>query len=222
MGYITAETDKDFVKVWERRNGVRHTKLYRAPAELYIEDPRGTHTSYMGKPLRKITYKNLRDLKTAREQFKDERVQMYESDISPAIKILSEHYYKDEGEKLHVTYLDIENDYDLNIGHATMENPYAPINAIAMYHEWCDRSVVLAVPPPGWDPSTFDETLKDLSEIRLFDTEEQLLLALLDEIEDSDMLIGWNSNIFDFPYIGKRLAKVVPGEFRRMSFKDGR
>lgn len=223
MGYISAAVDKDIVKVWERQNGIRVTKLYPAIAEFLIKDPRGMQVSIRGEPLRKLTFKNLREMKIARERYQQDGVSLFESDVNPAIKVLSKYYKGVEGGKINVCFLDIEVDYDPQIGFSSVDNPYAPINSIALYNQWNDRSIVLAVPPPGFDINTFDPELRKMAEIRFFDDEADLLVALLDEIEDADALCGWNSNLFDFPYIAKRVQSVLGDrEFRRMSFDDAR
>lgn len=223
MGYITAEVDGNRVRVWERQGGVRVTKYFDAPAEFYYEDANGAHRSMSGERLRKVTFKNLRDLRAARDQYREAGVRLYESDISPAIKVLSREYNGVVGEPINICFLDIEVDYDPEVGYSTVADPYAPISSIALYNHWVKQSIVLAVPPPNWDPHTFDESLRTLADIRLFTTEGELLLALLDLIEDADILVGWNSNLFDFPYIGKRILRVL-GEkhFQRLSFDDGR
>lgn len=82
--------------------------------------------------------------------------------------------------------------YEGPIGFSSPLNPYAPINAISMYKQWEDRSIVLAVPPPGWDHNSFDKSLADLTEIRFFDNERDLLIEYLKEIEDASIISGWN------------------------------
>lgn len=227
MGYIAAEVQNNHVRVWERRDGKRVNRIFPAPAEFLIKDPRGTDYSIYGDKLRKVTFKNLGQMRAQRERYKEQNVALFESDVNPAIKVLSEHYYGQPGEKINVTFLDIENDFDPVIGYATVSEgdgkngPYAPINAVAMYHQWKDETVVLAVPPPGFNIEDFDESLLDLADIQLFETEEELLKHLILEIQDADALCGWNSNLFDFPYIGKRI-EIVLGEnwFEKLSFPD--
>jgi DNA polymerase elongation subunit (family B) len=149
------------------------------------------------------------------------RVKMYESDIPAEVKILSQYYHNAEIPKLNISFLDIEVDYNTEIGFSSISNPYAPINAIAIHHQWCNRSVVYAVPPPGWDPTKFNKSLLELSEIVFCETEKELLLHILDEFEDSDVLSGWNSDFFDMPYIAKRIEmKLGKSYLRKLSF-DG-
>lgn len=221
MGYISAEVAGDHVRVWERQDGQRICRIFPAPAEFYIPDPNGNYVSMFGDRLQKLQFNSIKKMRSVKRQLQDDGVKLFESDISPAIKVLSQHYFNVEGGKINTTFLDIENDYDPAVGYATMDNPYAPINAISMYHQWLDKSIVLAVPPPGFDMSTIDPSLHELSEIKFFDTEAELLQEFLMQIEDSDALCGWNSRIFDFPYIAKRLERLFgAAEVNRLCFPD--
>jgi DNA polymerase elongation subunit (family B) len=164
--------------------------------------------SMFGEPLRHYSFKSIKDQRTVRDQMIARGIKLYESDIAPAIKVLSAHYYGKPPSKVNTTFLDIEVDYDTNIGYSTVSNPYAPINAISLHHDYNGKSIVLLVPPPGFNMADFDESLRERSEIRMFEDEHELLEAFLNEIEDSDLLIGWNSNLFDFPYIARRLQII--------------
>lgn len=221
MSYISAifRRSDDEVLVWERNNGVRELKKYPAPLYFYTESNTGKYVSIYGKKLDRQDYYSWEEFSNARNKLN--RIQLYESDITPDIKILSEHYYNVTPPKLNITLLDIEVDYNPTIGFASTANPYAPINAVALHHMHQDRSIVIAVPPPGWKASMFDESLKQLSEVVFVKNEKELLLMMLDEFEDSDVLSGWNSDFFDIPYICKRIEKVLgKSHVRRMSF-DG-
>jgi len=126
--------------------------------------------------------------------------------------------------------LDIEVDYDPELGFAGPKNPYAPINAIALFHEHNQNLIVLAVPPNDgidWTPSLLENACNEIlpippeykTEFHLFATESELLLKFLNIIKDSDLLCGWNSDTFDFPYIAKRLELVLgQAAFKRLSF----
>jgi DNA polymerase elongation subunit (family B) len=119
-----------------------------------------------------------------------------------------------------VPYLKSRYTYTGPAGFGSPEDPHSPISAISLHHHWLNKSVVLAVPPKDWD-GVFDESLRELTDVRLFDNEKDLLLTFLDEIEDTNVLSGWNSSMFDDPYITKRL-EIVLGEYysNKMSFKN--
>lgn len=221
MSYISAYQAGSKVVVWERTADGRITKEYPAPYYFYAEQEKGKYTSIFGKKLGKITCKSRDDLKEAVQSCNDEGIATYESDLSPELKVLAQHYYDVPHPKLNITFLDIEVDYDPLIGFSSTTDPYAPINAIAIHHYWKNESIVFAVPPPGWDPTTFDESLRELSTIILCKDEKDLLKKFIEVIADSDCLSGWNSDLFDIPYIIRRLEIALGDRWKeRMSFPN--
>lgn len=230
MSYISTYSSGGQVTVWERTPEGRLTRHYDAPYYFYVEHERGKHRSIFGERLTKLKFNTFDNMKEALEQAAAQGQATYESDISPELKVLATHYYEAPAPKLHVTFYDIENDYDPEIGYASVEDeneltgdkgPYAPVNAVALHHHWNGRSVVYAVPPPGFDASTFDNSLRDLSEIVLCKDEKELLKHFLREIQDSDCLSGWNNKLFDDPYMYKRIKIVLGDEYLdKLSFPN--
>lgn len=221
MSYISAWRNGNKVAVWERTDEGRIVKQYDAPFYFYVEHDKGKYTSIFGKKLGKITCDSWDDLKQAVLECQQDEVATYESDIAPELKVLAQHYYDLPPPKLNVTFLDIEVDYDPLVGFSSTSNPYAPINAIAIHHYWKNESVVYAVPPPGFDMTTFDKSLHELSKIVICKNEKELLNLFLEEIRDSDVLSGWNSDMFDMPYICKRVQMVLgDAKMEQMSFPN--
>lgn len=107
------------------------------------------------------------------------------------------------------------------IGFSSPQDPYAPINAIALYKDWTDQSIVFALPPPGFDiDKDLDKSLLDLAEIRFFKNERSLLIDFIEEIEDAAVLSGYNSSGFDDPYTARRVEMVLgPHYFKKLSFE---
>ena len=229
MSYISAIRKQDEVLVWERTEEGRDIKTYPAPFYFYTPDPDGKYTSIYGDKLTRWDFDTSREFYTAKNECESNHVKMFESDVSAETKILSEYYYNVPVPDLHVTLFDIEIDYVSELGFASIENPYAPINSVAMYHTWSKRMVVYAVPPPGYEAPSQEELIKQLNniaplpndvvvEIFLCKDERELLMSFLVEIEDSDVMCGWNSDFFDVPYVGKRLEMIGKKYFRMMSF----
>ena len=221
MSYISAWRKQNDVYVWERVDGKRELKTIPGIFEFYAPTKTGTYTSIFGEKLEKFEFANWFRFNEAKQQFKSRGVQLYESDIGPELKVLAEQYHDVKAPDLHYTLWDIEVDYDPKRGFSSVEDPYAPINAIALYHDWSKERVVLAVPPKGWDP---EDKLENLAKetganIIICQDERELLLHFLAEIEDSDVISGWNSDWFDTPYVAARLQQVL-GEkyFSKLSF----
>ena len=230
MSYISAIIKNDDVVVWERdENGKRVEQFYRAPYYFYIDDPEGDHTTIYDTKVSKLEFSDAKQFYKVRKELDSDGVEMWESDVSADIRVISQHYYGLPAPKLHVTFLDIEVDYDMDIGFAGSKNPYAPINAIAIYHEYNGNMVILTVPPPGtdWTAESLatacdacEPVPKHMNiEYRICRDERELLLEFCAEIHNSDLLCGWNSELFDFPYIAKRM-EITLGKrsLRQLSF----
>ena len=118
-----------------------------------------------------------------------------------------------------VNYVHSKFEYDGPTGYGRPENPFAPINAISIYKDWLDESIVLTIPPPGWDIEDLDKSLLDLADIRFFKTEAELLKEFLEEIEDASILSAYNGSGFDDPYTAKRIEMVLGEKYlKKLSF----
>lgn len=233
MSYISsAITKNDQVIVWERdKDDKRIEVYYDAPYYFYIDDPDGDHLTIYNTKVTKLVFDTGREFYTTRRSVSEMGVRLWESDIPADLRVISNEYYGQPSPKMHITFLDIENDYNTDQGYASIKNPYAPINAISMFHTHRNELVAMSVPPPGqnWTEKQLYDRCNEIepfpaeytTTIRLFKTEYEMLLAFLDDIEDSDILVGWNSQRFDIPYIGKRILHTL-GEkhFKRLSFNN--
>lgn len=139
-------------------------------------------------------------------------------ELEPHNRELFELY--DDMLKQWVSYEDSRFSYMGETGFSSPLNPYAPINAISIFKQWLGKSIVLAVPPKGWDISELDQSLSELAEIRFFKTEKELLMEFLSELEDANVLSGYNSSYFDDPYVAKRVEMVLGDYFfKKLSMK---
>ncbi len=233
MGYINAIKRNNDVLVWERKNGKKEVVTYPAPYYFYTKSKTGEFKSIYGDRLERHDYATVRQFNEARAMMSGQGKELFESDIPPELKLLSAKYYNKPAPVLNITFFDIEVDYDKERGYSTMEDPYAPINSIAMYHTWQNRMMVAAVVPDEyyhpWDTNYILEKMDEIAElptdceveVTLFKTEHELLKWFLEEIEDSDVLSGWNSEGYDVPMIGKRLKLMGKVYFDQLSFSEG-
>lgn len=237
--YINAQLSGKNVIVWERNeDGVRETLLYPAEFFYFKEDPQGEYLSLYGDKLARVECSTRGKMYNELKSLKEQGIKTFEGDISPEFKILSDHYYGEPAPKLTIGFYDIEVDYDPKRGFASPMDPYAPINSLALHNYALDKTVVYCIPPPhrmGDRPdSEIEEALlefaakfKHAAEINFCRTEEELLIKFLDDIEDIDCLVGWNSSFFDDPYIAMRIKRMdMHGKkstfFKRLSFPEGR
>ena len=218
-GYVGANVDYDqqVVHVWERDNdGVRRMLTYPMPFYFYVPDENGKFLSIFGDRASKLEFNDKFEYDTARKKYKKK----FESDFSALDRVLMDKYYGVEPPKLNYAFLDIEVDYNPEEGFDTArpENPQRPINAITIYKQWKGEYVTVAVPPPGVWPSLIfpDRTtwpselsLEDIgsdvvTRLHIVENERELLKITLDELENADVLSGWNSELYDLPYLVAR------------------
>jgi DNA polymerase elongation subunit (family B) len=213
------------VFVWERDDAnaefSRILKKYDAPYYFYVEDDDGEFKSMFGATLKRLDFTSKKEFESALSRYSTRK--KYESDINPAEKVLMANYYQVDAPKIHYTLLDIEVDYKKELGFSSPENPYAPINAITLFHQWSKEYITYAVPPPSWAGKDWDAMLdKTLpSKVTLFETEKELLKATLLAIRDSDVVSGWNSDFFDMPYLVKRTEMVLGKDVAKHWCFDG-
>jgi len=215
MTYISAllTDSKKYVKVWSRNEkGERTLKRFDAPYFFYIPDEEGAYTDIYGTRLTRLDFDDSKSFFNTRKSYEGRRIPVFESDIRPEYKVLSEHFYGLPVGDLNITFLDIEVDYDKERGHSDPTNPYAPISSVALYHQHTDKTVLLVVPPKtrkGFMVEDLPEDITDSADVTICANEKELLDLLFDEIEDSDVISGWYSDFFDVPYIYERANKVL-------------
>lgn len=224
MSYISAITQGNNVIVWER-SGVKRSVI-RAPAEwsFYVEHEKGNYQNMFGKKLTKLTFKNRFEFEEARKEARLEGFSLYDSDITPDLKYVSRNYINAEPPNFNVSFYDIEVDVDMTQPFKGALNPIYPVVSIALMNKWENKTYIIAVPPPEWDPeeNPITDEIKNLATVILCHSERELLNKFLDLIEDTDCLVGYNSEYFDDPYITRRVASVL-GEkaVKRLCFPEG-
>jgi DNA polymerase elongation subunit (family B) len=216
MSYVDAWFDRenDVIRVVERnKKGEREFRDIPVRHTFYVKDPKGKHQSIYGDPVQRIVCKNTKELR--KEQAINSGKQVFESDINPIFVTLSENYLNADAPKLNVAFFDIEVDFDPERGYASPDDAFMPITAIAVYLQWMETMVCLAVPPKTITMETALEQVKDFPNTMLYKTEAEMLDVFLDLIKDADILSGWNSEGFDIPYTTNRVTKVLSKEDTR-------
>jgi DNA polymerase elongation subunit (family B) len=210
MSYVDAWFDRenDVIKVVERnKKNEREFRDIPVKHTFYVKDPKGKFQSIYGDPVSRVVCKSTKELR--KEQAINSGKQLFESDINPIFVTLSEHYLNQDPPKLNVAFFDIEVDFDPERGYASPDDAFMPITAIAVYLQWMETMVCLAVPPKGVKMDEAEKMVEGLGNVMLFDNEADLLKTFLDLIQDADVLSGWNSEGFDIPYTVNRVTKVL-------------
>jgi DNA polymerase elongation subunit (family B) len=202
------------INVVERDDkGQRHYKEYPARHIFYYPDPRGKFTSIFGQPLSRVSSKNVKEHR--KELAIHSNKKLFESDINPIYRCLEDNYLNQDAPKLNVAWFDIEVDFDPERGYASPEDAFMPITAIAVYMQWMETMVCLAIPPKTLSMEEAKKQVEEFPNTMLFDNEADMLDTFLDLIQDADVLSGWNSEGFDIPYTVNRVTKVLSKEDTR-------
>ena len=216
MSYVDAfyDRDNDVIKVVERDDkGQRHFKDYPAKHLFYYYDPKGKFQSIKGEPLSRVSSKNVKEHR--KELAIHSNKKLYESDINPIYRCLEDHYSNVDAPKLNVAFFDIEVDFDPERGYASPDDAFMPITAIAVYLQWMETMICLAIPPKTLSMEEAKKQVEEFPNTILFDNEADMLDMFLDLIQDADILSGWNSEGFDIPYTVNRVTKVLSKEDTR-------
>jgi DNA polymerase elongation subunit (family B) len=216
MSYIDAHynRDADLISVVERdAKGQRQFKEYPARYVFYHPDSRGKFTSVFGETLGRVTCKNLKEFH--KELRIHSNTKLYESDINPIFRTLEDNYLNADAPKLNVAFFDIEVDFDPERGYASPDDAFMPITAIAVYLQWMETMVCLAIPPKTMSMAEAEEAVKEFPNTMLFEREADMLDTFLDLIQDADVISGWNSEGFDIPYTVNRVTKTLSKEDTR-------
>jgi len=210
MSYVDAYFDRnnDVIKIVERNDkGDREFKDIPVKHTLYYKDPKGKYQSIYGDTVSKIVCKNTKEYR--KELSIHANIKTFEADINPIFACLSENYLNHDAPKLNVAFYDIEVDFDPERGYASPEDAFMPITSIAVYLQWLETLICLAVPPKTLTMEQATEQVTEFPNTFLFATEAELLDTFLTLIEDADIISGWNSEGFDIPYTVNRVTKVL-------------
>jgi DNA polymerase elongation subunit (family B) len=217
--YISAVYDQDHDKilVWERpiAGGPRGLREYEPPRYFYVPSPDGEYTSITGEKLAKVEANDKDEFQALIKKFS----RRFESDVQPLARLLMDVYQGRATPVVNYAFIDIEVDYDSKIGFSSPENPYAPINAVTIYQSWTREYITYVVPPKGFKlnekefreklvQSWIENKLGFEPNVFICKNERELLAGMLEEIEEADIVSGWNSEFFDLPYIIKRLERL--------------
>ena len=216
MSYVDAfyDREQDIINVVERdSNGNRTYKEYPARHIFYYHDPKGKFLSIKGDPLSRVTSKNVKEHR--KELAIHSNRKLFESDINPNYRCLEDNYLNVDAPKLNVAFFDIEVDFDPERGYASPDDAFMPITAIAVYLQWMETMVCLAIPPKTLSMAEAEKQVEEFPNTMLFDNEADMLDTFLDLIQDADVLSGWNSEGFDIPYTVNRVTKALSKEDTR-------
>lgn len=213
--YVDAYYSKEDNEIWvvERHNGKRHYVTYPVEYVTYYDDPNGRYKTIFGNRVSKFSTTSYKEYQKELKLLNNKT--QYESDINPIFKVLEENYKGLPSPELHIAFFDIEVDFNPERGFAPVEDPFSPITAVSVYMSWIGKNITLCLYPNNLTRTEAEELLDGLEDTFIFDDEKELLETFLELIEDSDIILGWNSTKFDIPYIVRRIELVLSKEHTR-------
>lgn len=224
--------DNDAIVVWERTEQGRQRRTYHAPYYFYVPSESGAYRGLDGVALEKLVFDSEEEFKAAQRQYPVK----YESDIPPLFKVLMNEYHDLPTPVVNYAFLDIETDYSSKIGFPAPSNPYARINAVTIWQSWTKQYKTYVLPPLQDNGIIWNGTLEDVEaefqaliakgELRETDKpiikicrhELELIAYMLEDIQDADIISGWNSEFYDIPYIVERVKLVAPHLLKKLCF----
>lgn len=200
--------------VAERVDGKRVLKEIDPVYEYYVESQYGTQKTIHGTKAEKFEFSNRKDMNNS--LLKHKGLRTYESNRNVVFKTLRRYYEGVESPNLNVLFFDIETDFHKKFGYAPPQNPFNRVTAISFYQSWTGKDYVYTLPPDGMDQLTATNIIKEINEetndensiVVLYNDEREMFLDFFEEMEDADVLSGWNSEFFDIPYMVNRTEKL--------------
>jgi DNA polymerase elongation subunit (family B) len=216
-GYLDRE--KDVIKIVGRVNGERVFSEFKPDYSFYISDKKGKFTTVYGTPVSKVSPRSGKEFQ--KEKAVNSHNECWESDLNLVFKCLSQNFRNVPSPKLNVAFVDIESDFDPELGFAPPENPFTKITAITTILQWTGQCITFAMPPKGMSLQAANEIADRFDNTYIFTDEVEMLNAFLDLIQEADIISGWNSEGYDLPFIINRVIRLMSkNDARRMCLWD--
>ena len=172
-------------------------------AYIECEDAQSTHTGLNGESLKKIS------------NWKSDNSKLHFHDMTPYQKFLVEKYgVNDEPSTTQKEFFfDIETEMGDALTEDYIKSAPKKVTSIAWYDKQVDEWAILILDPK----SNLKRTKAKTKEIIPCKTEEELLLKFIERFReiDPDIVIGWNSDYFDIPYLYYRMCNVLGQDVAR-------
>jgi len=172
-------------------------------AFIECDEADATHTGLNGEPLKKIL------------GWTPDNPKLHFHDMTPYQKFLIEKYgINDEPSKTHrEVFFDIETEMGDALTEDYIKSAPKKVTSIAWYDKQVDEWAILILDAKN----QIKHTKARNKEIIPCRTEEELLMKFLEKIReiDPDILVGWNSDYFDIPYLYYRIANTLGEDVAR-------
>ncbi len=189
------------IHLWEDQGYSRVEWTNKAFIECDEYD--STHTGLNGEPLKRIS------------NWKSDNPKLHFHDMTPYQKFLVEKYgINDEPSVTHrELFFDIETEMGDALTEEYIQSAPKKVTSIAWYDKQVDEWAILILDPKN--QIKYDKI--NNKEIIPCSTEVELLGKFIEKFRaiDPDIIIGWNSDYFDVPYLYYRICNVLGEDFAK-------
>ena len=190
------------VHLWTDEEGYQKIE-WKNQAYIECEDSQASHMGLNGESLRKIA------------GWKPENTKLHFHDMPAHQKFLVEKYgVNDEPSTTHrEIFFDIETEWGDALTEEYIKSAPKKVTSIAWYDKQVDEWGILILDKK----SQLTRTKARNKEIIPCATEDELLMKFLEKFReiDPDIIVGWNSDYFDVPYLYYRMCNVLGQDVAR-------
>ena len=190
------------VHLWTDEEGYQKIE-WKNQAYIECEDSQASHMGLNGESLRKIA------------GWKPENTKLHFHDMPAHQKFLVEKYgVNDEPSTTHrEIFFDIETEWGDALTEEYIKSAPKKVTSIAWYDKQVDEWGILILDKK----SQLNRTKARNKEIIPCATEDELLMKFLEKFReiDPDIIVGWNSDYFDVPYLYYRMCNVLGQDVAR-------
>jgi len=193
--------NKFLIHLWEDTGYSKVEWINQVYTECNEAD--ATHVGLNGEPLKKIS------------KWEKENPKLHFHDMTPYQKFLIEKYgINDEPSKTHrEVFFDIETEMGDALTEEYIKSAPKKVTSIAWYDKQLDQWAILILDVKD----EIKHTKAKNKEIIPCRTEKELLLKFIEKFReiDPDIVVGWNSDYFDIPYLYYRMCNVLGEDVAR-------
>jgi DNA polymerase elongation subunit (family B) len=189
------------IHLWEDKGYSKVEWTNKAYIECHEAD--STHTGLNGEPLKKVS------------NYSPSNPKLHFHDMPAYQKFLVEKYgTNDEPSTTHrEVFFDIETEMGDALTEEYIKSAPKKVTSIAWYDKQVDEWAIVILD----SKNELKRTKAKNKEIIPCRTEEELLAKFLERFReiDPDIIVGWNSDYFDVPYLYYRMCKVLGEDFAK-------
>ena len=173
--------------------------------QAYVEcdENQSTHTGLNGESLKKVS------------NWSRDNSKLHFHDMTPYQKFLVEKYGTNDEPSISQKefFFDIETEMGDALTEEYIKSAPKKVTSIAWYDKQVDQWAILILDPK----SNLKRTKAKNREIIPCKTEDELLVKFLERFReiDPDIIVGWNSDYFDIPYLYYRMCNVLGEDVAR-------